>query len=137
MSWMKTDLMNRIILFVSALAMLALTNFQCRKDNDLVGCFKGRLEIKGICMNYTIKVLEGNMDTSMVQAVWTDPSTSQTHTNVFGLASPCNFPSNLNEGDEFYFKIDKSPNNNCAVCMAYYPTPEKKLGIHVTDSPCN
>lgn len=94
--------------------------------------YKGRLEVKGICMNYTIKLLEGNMDTSKIVATWKDEVTGKTHTNVFALGSVCSFPSSINEGDEFYFSIDPAPVQNCAVCMAYYPKPSKSLAIKVT-----
>ena len=82
-------------------------------------------------MNYTIKLLEGNLDTTRYVAEWKNESTGKTHTNVFALGSLCNFPSTINEGDEFYFKIDSSYVSDCAVCMAYYPKPLKSLSIKV------
>jgi len=100
-------------------------------------CFKGRLEIAALCMNYTIKVLEGPMDTSKIEASWTDESTGNRYENVFRLESVCNFPANLKAGDEFYFTIDKGgKKQDCAVCMAYYPTPKKALPIVVSTQPC-
>ncbi len=96
---------------------------------------KARLEVQGICSNYTIKLLEGNLDKSLIEANWTDETTGTAYTNVFGLANPCNFPSGLKKGDEFYFVIDTSKQQDCAVCMAYYPTPQKKLSIKVLPNP--
>lgn len=96
---------------------------------------KARLEIQGICSNYTIKLLEGNLDKSLMETSWTDETTGTAYTNVFGLANPCNFPSSLKKGDEFYFVIDTSKQQDCAVCMAYYPTPQKKLSIKVLPNP--
>ena len=93
--------------------------------------YKGRLEVKGICMNYTIKLLEGSLDTSKIVAEWKDEVTGKTHTNVFALGSVCSFPSTINEGDEFYFTIDPNPDKKCAVCLAYYPKPPKSLAIKV------
>lgn len=98
---------------------------------------KGRLEVKGLCMNYTIKVLEGAIDPSLIEAAWTDPVTNKTHHNVFGLASVCDFPSDIAEGQEFYFALNPNPAPSCAVCKAYYPTPAKKLHITVSKMPCN
>jgi hypothetical protein len=112
-------------------------SFRCKKEKGLTGCYKGRLEIKGVCMNYTIKVLEGNMDTSLLQSSWTDPNTGSTYQNVFALGSVCNFPPDINQGDEFYFKIGNRSEQGCAVCLAYYPTPPKHLSITVTRTPCN
>lgn len=96
---------------------------------------KARLEIQGICSNYTIKLLEGTLDKSLIEANWTDETTGTAYTDVFGLANPCNFPSSLKKGDEFYFVIDTAKQKDCAVCMAYYPTPQKKLSIKVLPNP--
>ena len=82
-------------------------------------------------MNYTIRLVEGEPDTTMVAAKWTDESTGKSYDNVFALGSPCTFPASIREGDEFYFSIDSTTKQDCAVCMAYYPTPAKKLKIKV------
>lgn len=79
-------------------------------------------------MNYTISVIKGDIDPSLVEASWTDPVTNKTYPNAFGLKSICTFPPDINEGDEFYFKIEEVP-QNCGVCQAYYPTPQKRLSI--------
>src|SRR5215203_3922910 len=99
----------------------------CEKEKRApTSCFKARLEVKGICMNYTIKVLEGAIDTSLINGTWTDPATGKTYHNVFGLGSICDFPSNIEEGEVFYFTLNNAA-QGCAVCEAYYPTPPKKL----------
>lgn len=119
------------------LCFVVLTGFQCSKEKAApTDCFKARLEIKGVCMNYTIKVLEGTIDPSLIEASWTNPADKTTYQNVFGLASVCNFPPGLKQGDEFYFSINPNPNTNCGVCEAYYPTPSKKLHITVWATPC-
>ncbi len=98
-------------------------------------CFKGRLEIKGICMNYVIKVLDGDLATLNVEKTWTDEQTGKSYQNVFGLSTPCNFPD-LKEGEEFYFTIATTENNDCITCKAYRPTPQKKNNISVVKEPC-
>lgn len=119
------------------ISFIFLPGFQCNKDN-LTACYKGRLEIKGICMNYTIKVLDNNIDTSLVEREWKDPVTGKIHQNVFRLQTVCNFPTDISEGEEFYFTLDKKPDGpGCVVCMAYYPTPSKGLNIAVSKLPCN
>ena len=82
-------------------------------------------------MNYTISVPEGNIDTSLIVADWTDDVTGKPYQNVFKLGSPCTFPATIKQGDEFYFVIDSSQAQNCAVCLAYYPTPKKTLPIKI------
>jgi len=116
-------------------AALNLTNCSSQKAQSST-CFKGRLEIKGICSNYTIKLLEGNLDKSKIAAEWKDETTGKSYLNVFALGSPCTFPSPIKEGDEFYFTLDDT-RQNCPVCMAYYPTPPKKLSIKIMDKSCN
>jgi hypothetical protein len=79
-------------LLVSGFAALMLTTQKnCSNKNLKAGCYKGRLEIKAICSNYTIKVLEGNIDSSKVAATWTDENTSKAYTDVFALDNPCSF----------------------------------------------
>ena len=105
-------------------------------DTSVPGCYKGRLEIKGGCMNYTISITGNNFDTSLVMADWTDENTGKTYNNVFALKTRCTFPDNINAGDEFYFMIDSTSVQNCAVCLMYYPVPPKKLSIKVIPGPC-
>ena len=88
-------------------------------------------------MNYTISMQSKNFDTAMVVANWTDENTGKSYKNVFELGSKCTFPATIKEGDEFYFTIDTTSVQRCAVCMAYYPTPSKKVSIKVLNGPCN
>ena len=119
------------------LVLMVTTSTTCRKDKISSNCYKARLEIKGICMNYTISVIEGNIDTSMVETQWTNPGTGTSYSKAFRLGSVCDFPPALNQGDEFYFTIENTANTDCAVCMAYYPTPKKTLSIKVIPGPCS
>lgn len=115
---------------------LLFTNLQCAKRNLASStCYRGRLEVKGICSNYTVKLLEGNIDTARIAADWKDEVTGKTYNNVFALRNPCSFPVAMNAGDEFYFTLDDAK-TQCAVCLAYYPTPPKKLSIKVLNKPC-
>lgn len=93
---------------------------------------KGRLEVAGECLNYTIAVLEGKRDTSAIVPNWTDPATGKKYKNVFRLGNPCNFPDNIKAGEEFYFTVSSTKGSDCMVCMAHYPTPPKSLNIKVT-----
>ena len=112
--------------------ILVVTTDKCKNKNENA-VYKGKLEVKGMCMNYTIKLLEGNIDASKLVAEWKNEITGKTHNNVFALGSVCNFPSTINEGDEFYFTIDSTYVSNCAVCLAYYPKPAKSIAIKVVN----
>jgi hypothetical protein len=125
----------KFLIILSSLFILTVSADKCggSKSTEIVK-YKAKLETKAICMNYTLRLVEGSMDTSMVAASWTDETTGKNYKNAFALGNPCTFPSTINEGDEFYFLIDSSRDQKqCAVCMAYYPTPPKKLFIKVID----
>jgi len=95
-------------------------------------CFKGRLSLKGICSNYVIELSAGTLDTSKVESQWIHPNTGKLYKNAFALSNPCVFPASLKEGDEFYFKLDPALlNGECGVCLAYSPTPKKRLPISI------
>jgi hypothetical protein len=128
--------MKFLVLFGS-IVLLSSSTCRNKKTSSLQHCYKGKLEIKAACMNYTISVLKGNTDTTLFAANWTDESTGKAYQNVFALDSRCSFPSTINEGDEFYFTIDSTTVQNCAVCLMYYPVPPKKVKIKVLPQPCD
>lgn len=124
------------ILLIGMLAVSAMLQQKCNKESMVAAeCFKGRLEVKGMCANYTIALLEGDMDPSKIVASWTDENTGKTYKNVFALGSACSFPDAIQEGQEFYFVLGAA-DQNCAVCQAFYPKPAKALSIQVLDKPC-
>lgn len=122
------------LLILSAIFLLMISAKNCNEKKTNGEVYKGRLEIKALCMNYTLKLVEGTMDTSKIVSNWTDESTKKMYNNVFALANPCNFPSTIKQGDEFYFVIDTATASDCAVCMAYYPIPGKKLAIKIIEN---
>lgn len=122
----------KLSLFLAAIFALTISAENCNgKKTSGETRLKGKLEVKALCMNYTISLVQGELDKELLETEWTDESTGKTYTNVFGLGSPCNFPESIKEGDEFYFTIDSTTKQECAVCMAFYPTPSKKLKIKV------
>ncbi len=122
----------RQFFFLAVLSTILLSAGECKKKNDGAK-YRGRLEVAGICMNYTIGVTEGDPGADKLVARWTDEVTKKEYTNVFRLGNPCQFPSTIKQGDEFYFTIDTTNQKDCAVCLAYYPTPEKALSIKVAE----
>lgn len=123
----------KLLVLLTGIFLLTISADKCGKKKSGTTVFKAKLEIKAICMNYTMRLLEGDIDTSLITETWTLENTSKSYNNVFGLANPCDFPATIKEGDEFYFTIDSLPKSDCAVCMAYYPTPPKRLAIKVVD----
>ena len=123
--------MLRLLIVIPIFFLLSAE--KCNQKKGDAPVYKGRLEIKAMCYNYTIKLLEGNIDTTKIVANWTNESTKKSYTNVFALKNPCNFPASIKEGDEFYFTIDDAPTAPCIVCMVYYPTPGRKLPIRIVN----
>jgi len=115
------------------LLMAALTSATCNRGAQNKTCFKARLEVKGICMNYTFSLLEGDTAVVKVAPAWTDENTGVSYKNAFALANPCGF-KDLQEGAEFYFVMEPEPVKDCAVCEAYYPTPPQKNNIRVVEA---
>jgi hypothetical protein len=123
--------MNKFIYLFALLFLLSCS--KNNSDSELESSYKGKLVVKGICMNYVIQVLDSNFDSSLIELNWTNEFSDISYTNVFALGSVCDFPEDIDEGDEFNFIIDNSKDNNCAVCLAYSPTPNKYLSITVLD----
>lgn len=125
----------KLPVIIGSLILVSASSKSCKEELP-AGCYKGKLEIKANCMNYTISMQSKSFDTSLVVANWSDETSGRNYKNVFRLGSPCTFPDNLEEGDEFYFTIDSTTAQNCSVCMMYYPTPQKQLRIKVLKGSC-
>ncbi len=123
--------MNKFIYLFALLFILSCS--KKNSDSELESSYKGKLVVKGICMNYVIQVLDSDFDSSLIELNWINEFSDISYTNVFALGSVCDFPEDIDEGDEFNFIIDNSKDNNCAVCLAYSPTPNKYLSITVLD----
>ena len=142
--------MKRLSVLPLLICSLLIYATSCKKEKDLgncepfpceptsTNCFKGRLEIDDICGNYTIKVMEGKIDTSLVVTSWKHPQTNITYNNVFSLGSTCTFPASIKKGDVFYFQIrDNKQDPTCVNCLIHVPTPGKILSIVVSTTSCN
>src|ERR1043166_7398371 len=73
-----------IVPFISL--VLCKENCKNKTRNSRVaatGCYKGKLEVKGGCMNYTISITSQNFDTALVMTNWKDESTGKNYKNVF------------------------------------------------------
>jgi hypothetical protein len=92
----------KMLIFLSAIFVLTISAQNCNSNKQKVITesaksdttrYKARLETKAICMNYTLRLLEGNIDTSLIVSNWTDETTGKSYKNVFALGNPCTFPS--------------------------------------------
>ncbi|ANH84016.1 hypothetical protein A8C56_16905 [Niabella ginsenosidivorans] len=123
---------NTGFVFVLVAGISVITACTPRASRSVPGRYKARFEVAALCSNNTFSVIEGNIDTSLVEASWTNPQTGKIYKNAFAISNPCSFPATLKEGATFYFEIvPKDTSQHCAVCMAYYPTPHKRLNIKV------
>ena len=129
----KSDRMKQMISLL-CVALLITTAYQCnnRTASGSPGKLKGRLVIKEICAHYVVEVTGGKVADSLVTNGWKDDKRGKTYNKVFTVSSRCSFPATLNEGDEFEFNIEtNAAPENCAVCMAFYPTPPTRNAIKI------
>ncbi len=118
--------MKKIILLLFAPLLFACKTGQSSASKTLTG----RLVIKENCNHYVVSLESGQLDTSRIAATWKDEKRNTSFTNVFTVASSCSFgQAGLNEGDLFSFEVSDGPPEACAVCLMFYPTPDKKLAI--------
>ena len=87
----------KFFLFVTSFILLNASNKTCKnkKKNQVDGCYKAKLEVKGGCMNYTIAITEGKFDSSMVLsktffAYLSNPSVCQYYSSVQYLYTDLN-----------------------------------------------
>lgn len=66
---------------------------------------------------------------------WTMEGTANTYEHAALVSNKCEFPDNLSEGDEFYFKVinESDAHNDCAVCMMYDYPPSKGIFLKVVN----
>ncbi len=129
------------ILKVCSLIFMFLIFFSCKEEDATSICgdsfpYRAKLVIKGICLNYVIELIDVGSNSNLVEAKWADEFTGKVYNNVFRLSNYCDFPPEIQEGDEFYFGVSSNSNNaSCIVCQAFRPTPVKSININVCELP--
>jgi len=126
---------NVILLFVS------VAFFACNKlpangngNNDSNDSTKIKAKVIRItCASTVIEILDAahyNLGVS-----WTMEGTTNSYEHVAVVANKCEFPSNLKEGDSFYFQVinESEASNDCAVCMMYDYPPNKSIFLKVVN----
>lgn len=125
-----------LLILLFTLLTAATCNSTSQQPTALrAGCFKGKLVIKGICMNYVIQVLQGDTSGLQMEKTWVDETSDKTYNQVFALASKCSFPD-MEEGAEFYFTVTGKDEKECNVCLAYRDVPIARNNIVVSKTPC-
>lgn len=83
------------------------------------------------CATTVIEILDANYYN--LGETWNVNGTSTTHEHAVVVQNKCEFPTNLTEGSEFYFKqiTEAEANNNCVVCMMYDYPPSKNIFLKV------
>ena len=115
--------------------------FSCKEEDAVSVCsesypYRAKLAIKGICFNYVIELIDVGYNSNLVEAEWTDETTGIVYNNVSRLSNYCDFPAEIQEGDEFYFAFSSDSNDpQCVVCEAFRPTPAKSINIDVCELP--
>lgn len=114
--------------------LITFAFMQCSNEENNSDCsenlLRGKLAIKGICLNYTIQLVSGEIDKDLIESEWVDRMTGTDYNDVFALQNVCDFPSEIEEGEAFDFIVNKSPETpKCAVCLAYRPRPLKSISI--------
>ena len=117
--------------FVAAIFCINFCSENQISSYNLENLVRGKLVIKGICMNYVIEVLDSEFNKNLIEIIWVDEFSDKEYQNVFTLASVCDFPNDIMEGEIFNFSVLENYNEQCAVCLAYTPTPEKSLNIRL------
>lgn len=94
-------------------------------------CYLGRLEIKGICGQYVVRIISKNKKTMNAATTWRNPSSGKVYKNVFTVSNHCSFPNAIKQGETFYFTITNNIKNDCMTCEAYTPVPKQSMAIQV------
>ncbi len=114
------------IFFPAVLLLLAGTGFYC-KPSHMGARLTGKLVEKGPCGQYVIEVISGKIDSGKIEKTW-HSGKDTILTNVFTVENVCDFGgAGFRQNDVFTFAIsEKKIPQNCAVCLIYYPVPEKR-----------
>lgn len=120
--------MKRTILIPVVLFLFAGSGFNCEPGKVNPDKLTGKLVVAGPCGQYVIQVLKGDLDSSRIQKMYLDSGffgKGERYSNVFTVRNVCDFAGyHLSKNDIFTFVLkDTLPDQNCAVCLIYYPVP--------------
>jgi len=91
------------------LILVFLILFSCKEDATALVCeeypYRAKLVIKGICFNYVVEFIDAGPNSNLVDSQWTDEMTGKVYNNAFRLSNYCDFPAEIQEGDEFFFSL--------------------------------
>lgn len=126
--------MKKLFYFILASVLLsACTQVPIGNGNNIPSNGQ-RIKAKVIritCATTVVQILDSNFYN--LGETWTVNGTSTRYEHVAVVSNKCEFPANLTEGNEFYFKQinEADANNDCAVCMMYDFPPSKGIFLKV------
>ncbi|KYP14304.1 hypothetical protein [Flavihumibacter sp. CACIAM 22H1] len=120
--------------YMSCFLLLTLTFISGCKSGSRTsasGPLIGKLVISEICNHFVVAVESGKIDPAKLTGHFRDEKRAAEFTRVFTVVNSCSFAqAGIKEGDRFYFETTPARiNQDCMVCMAYYPTPAASLSI--------
>jgi hypothetical protein len=108
---------------------IVTTAFSCERTTHGPE-IRGKL-VHRTCASSVVQILDPNQY-HLGQASWQMSSTSPVYQNVFKVSNSCYFGTqNINEGQEFTFKITTNSDNGCAICALWDNPPTKEQMIKV------
>jgi len=125
--------MKKITVFL----LLALTSVKfTAAQPDKQGVIKARL-IYVSCASIVVEIMNPGYY-YLGQDKWRHSSKEPEYEHVFAVRNSCEFlQNNLQEGDEFYFKVirDSDYNDGCVQCLKYDSPPYARVSIEVIKKP--
>jgi hypothetical protein len=118
--------MNRRIYRFLFLVMAAAGINSCMKHDECRTSRLGKYVAYCGCAHYVVQLMDATAaDSGVVTKSWTDTSTNDTYTNVFGVSDICTFAAataedSLKVGDEFHFTLNGPvPDEECFTCAIW------------------
>ena len=91
--------------------------------------------VRNLCVDPVVQILDSSwyhLSENWLDTFHSANETGQLYSNVFTVDNPCNYTDRqIQEGEEFYFRLAPDASNNCAVCAMAVVSPNTRLKIKV------
>ena len=86
--------------------------------------------IRVTCASIVIQILDSPY--FYLGETWSDSGTpATTYEHAVKVSNPCEFPSTIAVGSEFYFRINTHPRTDCVTCAMWDAPPTKQVAVTV------